>query len=471
MFSPNRIRVIAFLASWAQPAAAVIAQDAASGPRGGAPALQPLEAAIAAGNWIRHHQIENERGMVWPTVPDESPDVQRNLYSGTPGIILFFLELGRATGDESWTADAKRGADDLIASLPETHEGADFGLWTGLAGQAFTLHRVYVATGEEKYLQGARRGLELIRAGAVADEDGAGVHWNEVTDIIGGTAGIGLFLLYAADAMEEPGMLDLAIKAGDHLISRGRSVDLPLGGTGLKWSMTDEFPRLMPNFSHGTAGISYFLVSLHDELKTRGLLRDDRFLDAGTDGAQYVVSISDPSNGGFLVFHHEPEGEDLYYLGWCHGPVGTARLIYRLAIVSESESLGTVVGRCARSIMTSGIPDQRTPGFWDNVGPCCGSAGVAEFFLKMSTLYQKPEYEVFARAMHEDIMKRATRVDLPDGKVGLKWIQAEHRVRPEFLQAQTGYMQGASGIGLWLLRLHAFDTGKDFDLRFPDSPY
>ena len=30
------------------------------------------------------------------------------------------------------------------------------------------------------------------------------------------------------------------------------------------------------------------------------------------------------------VFHHEPDGEDLFYLGWCHGPVGTARLFYRL---------------------------------------------------------------------------------------------------------------------------------------------
>ncbi|MCZ6836972.1 MAG: lantibiotic modifying-like protein, partial [Planctomycetota bacterium] len=62
-------------------------------------------------------------------------------------------------------------------------------------------------------------------------------------------------------------------------------------------------------------------------------------------------------------------------------------------------------------------------------------------------------------------------VDLPDGMVGLKWIQAEHRSRPELLQAQTGYMQGASGIGLWMLRLDAFETGREFNLRFPDSPY
>ena len=43
--------------------------------------------------------------------------------------------------------------------------------------------------------------------------------------------------------------------------------------------------------------------------------------------------------------------------------------------------------------------------------------------------------------------------------------------RPDFLQAQTGYMQGAAGVGLWLLQLDAAQRGREFTLRFPDSPY
>ena len=54
---------------------------------------------------------------------------------------------------------------------------------------------------------------------------------------------------------------------------------------------------------------------------------------------------------------------------------------------------------------------------------------------------------------------------------GIKWIQAEHRVRPEFLQAQTGLMQGAAGIGLWLLRLDAFDHSGVPKVIFPDDPF
>ena len=38
---------------------------------------------------------------------------------------------------------------------------------------------------------------------------------------------------------------------------------------------------------------------------------------------------------------------------------------------------------------------------------------------------------------------------------GLKWIQAEHRLHPDRLTAQTGLMQGAAGVGLTLLRLDA----------------
>lgn len=433
----------------------------------------PLDAAIAAGSWIRHHEIETAHGIAWPAVPDESQDVVRNLYSGTPGVILFFLELGKATGDESWIDDAKRGADDLVASLPETLQGHDAGLWTGVAGQGFALHRVFLATNDEQYLEGARRVVDLLVNGAIEEEDGTGAHWNEVTDVIGGTAGIGLFLLYAADEMGANEALAPAEKAGERLVSEGRDVELAGGGRALKWAMSDAFPRLMPNFSHGTAGVCYYLATLDQALKARGRLEDDHFLNAARAGARYLLAIGDRRHGGLRIFHDEPDNEELYYLGYCHGPVGTARLFHRLAEAGGDPRWQLWAERGARSILTSGIPDQRPDGFWANVGPCCGSAGVAEFFLALHALDARPEYEVFARAMHEDIMQRATRVELPgaDETIGLKWIQAEHRVRPGFLQAQTGYMQGASGVGLWLLRLHAFDEDEAFDLRLPDSPY
>ena len=68
--------------------------------------------------------------------------------------------------------------------------------------------------------------------------------------------------------------------------------------------------------------------------------------------------------------------------------------------------------------------------------------------------------------MTADLLARATR-----DTSGTRWVQAEHRVRPEQLVAQTGFMQGAAGIGMWLLRLDGQERGRAPFVRFPDSPW
>ena len=42
-------------------------------------------------------------------------------------------------------------------------------------------------------------------------------------------------------------------------------------------------------------------------------------------------------------------------------------------------------------------------------------------------------------------------------------------MRPELLSVQTGWMQGAAGIGHWLLVLDAFDRGRAVAVRLPDD--
>src|SRR5205807_1241529 len=54
---------------------------------------------------------------------------------------------------------------------------------------------------------------------------------------------------------------------------------------------------------------------------------------------------------------------------------------------------------------------------------------------------------------------------------GLRWIQAEHRVKPELLVAQTGWMQGAAGVGHMFLRMDAVDRHRKLSIRMPDSPF
>lgn len=44
-------------------------------------------------------------------------------------------------------------------------------------------------------------------------------------------------------------------------------------------------------------------------------------------------------------------------------------------------------------------------------------------------------------------------------------------MRPDEVAAQTGYEQGAAGIGLFLLEMHALDSGRAYAPRLPDDPF
>jgi lantibiotic modifying enzyme len=407
------------------------------------------EAAFEAAKWIRSSAIHADQSTVWPSDPLDPKSVNESLYSGTSGIVLFFLEASRS-GNSDFLTDAKAGADHLLTVL---HNEKDAGLYTGISGIAFALIEAFKITGDPKYRAAAVRCISSLEQ--QAKSVGKGIEWNETTDIISGGAGIGLFLLYAARELNQPAYRALATKAGERLMELARKEKV-----GLKWAMSPSFSRLMPNFSHGTAGIAYFLATLYKETGRR------EFFDAAVAGAQYLQSIAKTEGDVCLVFHNEPEGKDLFYLGWCHGPTGTARLFYRLYQITRERSWMDWVRKSARAVMASGIPEKQTPGFWNNVSQCCGSAGVAEFFLNLYKVTRDAQYLEFSKRVTQHLLTRSTR-----DNSGLRWIQAEHRVKPELLIAQTGYMQGASGIGMLLLHLDAFEQGKKPSIGFLDSPF
>ena len=408
------------------------------------------DVAINAAKWIRSTRVETLFGYAWLSDPNDPKSISTSLYTGSPGVILFMLELHQATGDAAYLDQARRGADELMTKIPSETR---MGFYEGVAGLGFTLGETWRATRDEKYRKAALSTVRIL--GDKAETVGRGVQWNNSTDIISGSAGIGLFLLYAADTLKDEAAPWLAVRAADRLLQLG----IPDQG-GTKWAMDPAVERKMPNFSHGTAGIAYFLARLHKATGGR------RFLEGALSGARYLQAIAKTEGDICLVPHNQPDGLDLYYLSWCHGPAGTARLFYQLAQTTGDKSWMSWVEKSARGVLTSGIPEQRTPGFWNNVGQCCGSAGVAQFMLDLHGVTRDTKYLAFAEKMTADLLARATR-----DEQGTRWVQAEHRVRPELLIAQTGYMQGAAGIGTWLLRLDAQQRKRTPFVRFPDSPW
>ena len=431
------------------------AQQTPATPRDGTGvATRPyLAEAQGAAKWLRAVAIPATTGLRWAATP--GPDAQGvdNLYSGAAGVVLFFLELHHATGLPSDLEPARQGAHALAVRIDTTQ---DAGLYTGLAGTGFVMTEVWKATKDTFYRDAANRVVDRLKA--MAKPVGDGVEWSPVSDIISGTSGIGLYLLYAARELNRPDAKQLAEAAGRRLIAQQMTVD-----GGVKWAMMPAKPtRLYPNFSHGTAGVAYFLATLGQDTNNR------EYTAAALAGAAYLLKVAKTDGDVCLVFHHEPEadGLDLYYLSWCHGPAGTARLFHRLAAVTADRAWRDWVGRAANGIRKSGIPEQRTPGFWNNVGQCCGSVGVAEFFLSYHQETKDAGAFAFARELTKEITAKATRDDQ-----GTRWIHAEHRVQPGNIGAQTGWMQGAAGIGAWYLRLDAFERGKKPLIRFPDAPW
>lgn len=411
-----------------------------------------LETAINAAHWIEASRIETAHGITWPADPADPESVGATLYSHSPGVVLFLLELYYTTGDSKHLERACSGADHLEA-LQGLEQEAGAGLYTGTSGILFCLAETFRASGRSKYREAAIRVLETIHQSA--QSVGSGLTWSPVTDIISGTAGTGLTLLYADSALTGTDSTAIAAGAGRSLLDLAR----PESG-GLKWPMADEYPRLMPNFSHGTAGVSYFLASLYEATGDR------EFLDAAIAGAMYLRAVARTEADTFSVFHNEPDGLDLYYLGWCHGPPGTARLFYKLAKLTGDADWMTVVHQAANTILQSGIPEQETHGFWNNVSQCCGHVGVGDFFLSLHRASGNASYLEFAERVTSDLLRRASR-----GADGVCWVQAEHRTRPELLAAQTGYMQGAAGIGTYFLHLDALERDVEPAITLPDTPF
>lgn len=409
------------------------------------PRLSSVDAARKAERWIARSRIRTTTGIAWPADPLRPAGLDRALYNGTPGVVLFLLELHHATNDAAVLAEAALGADDLIAHIEST---ADAGLYTGLAGMAFVISETARATGDPKYKAAAERARARVAQLPIPDS----------TDIISGSAGIGLFLLAA-------GEVDAAARHAARLVSLGQ----PSHG-GLKWAVAPNIRNLYPNFSHGTAGVAYFLATLYERT------RDERLIDAALAGHRYLNAVAvwgdAPAVPGEIarrrilkVFHHEPGGENLFYLSWCHGPAGTARLYQRLASVTGDKIFADRVHHCARAIIDAGVPEVRSPGYWNNISQCCGDAGVGEFFIALDAAQPNAEYRRMVERIERHILARATE----EGD-GLKWIQAEHRVRPELLIAQTGFMQGAAGVGAFFLHADGLRRGRQPFVRFPDSP-
>lgn len=422
-------------------------------------AESPLSVSVEAARWIRSAAVDDGRGgRRWRANPDPrgpaaAPGPSPSLYSGTAGVVLFFLELAAATGDDGYLEDAAGGARHLAA----TWRGqADLSFHHGLSGVMFALAEAGWATGEDLFETEAAAIADHVMRGARSIDGGLGWTGDPAQR---GDGGIILALLHASGILGVPAYREIAVEAGRRITA------LAVPGHRFGGGACPDLPpdAVTPGFLAGTAGTAFLLARLY------GVTGEVRFLGAARRGADFVRAVSTVTERCALVPHHLPQGRDLHYLGFCSGSAGVARMFYELYRVTGDAGELDWVERLARGVVHRGAPARRGGGHWNVACQCCGTAGLLELFVGLWAATGRPVHLELARDLGRDLAGGATR---HDGR-GARWYQAYRRLRPWEITADTGYMIGAAGIGAALLHLDAATRPKEARRLIlpPDNPF
>jgi lantibiotic modifying enzyme len=318
-------------------------------------------------------------------------------------------------------------------------------LYFGLAGMAVALHSVHGVTRDLGAQSNAVRALQRIR------DRFDGERWGDPFEMLAGNAGIALGALYLGD-------LDLAVMAVTPYLEAAEAT-----AAGVQWQHRKGVGARLHHISHGTLGIVQALAAVGAATG-----RSD-FVELGLAGAADVVSRNETPDDGFLVPHsdppYRPELIERVSYGWCHGPAGDAQVFRLLAAVTANAEWMNLTDLCWHTVVTSGIPERIRPGFWDNSGRCCGTAGVLAF--ASDRYVERGEEPSFSRALVDDICARAT-IDA----TGARWSNVEHRTTPSTLEPRMGWAMGNAGIIRELLRFSRLERGgfPDYFVAWPDQP-
>src|SRR5882724_1138616 len=158
-----------FMGTSSRAALAASATLPASGARANEPQPGPsidyLDAAKSTAAWIRSAAVKTDVGTFWRPEPDHAERVKtispaNGIYSGNAGIVLFFLQLAKATQDDSYLEDAKAGADRIAATwndpaMQDASPSRNLGFYSGTPGVGFTLAEVWKTTQDSRYREAA----------------------------------------------------------------------------------------------------------------------------------------------------------------------------------------------------------------------------------------------------------------------------------------------------------------------------
>ena len=438
-----------------------------------------LKAAIKTADFINQYIVEvDEETLYFKEVNENKIEVDLGIYSGNAGIIIFYLELYKATLDKQYLETAKKAGNYLIKTLKardlyeETlgllgleYPKAQWNFTSGYTGIAFVLAEIHKQTHEDKYLQAVETITnELLKA---AEETTEGIIWTGESGMLA-DGGILLYLIHISKVYNNDKWHEAALKAGYHIKSTVKIVDedkVKFDPFNQKYlaelnGLDPNIAYEWPNWEYGTPGTAYIMAKLYQETQ------DETFLDLAIKGANYVSSIADPiGENGQLVPYRLPDLSDLYFMSYCHGPVGDSRVYELLYEITRDDKYRKEVEKFANGILNTNAPNVHSEGYWHFYGQCCGTAGMIEFFIDLNKEWPDDKFSKLTYEAGEKILSEGV-LDTD----GAKWPQAFWRVDPSHITIDLGYFDGAAGIAVSLIHIYQAAKGNYDFINFPGKP-
>jgi lantibiotic modifying enzyme len=285
-------------------------------------------------------------------------------------------------------------------------------------------------------LHGAGAGITyfLTKLACTTDDDRVGAAARQAARFVASSPHDGRFGFYTGYAGLVLAVQHAATSLDDADLERLADAAQPTAG-GIEWPAWPDGRGPWQELFHGTAGIALVAAEIGRldlagaagrRLVGLGLSADaGRWWRSRPDDHQPAPNIAHGTAGIAYALatlgERTGDGRDPYSLGCCSGPPGLGCLFLRLASLTGDDAWTEWALRCARAVRSSGLPTRLYPGFWDNVGQ--------------------------------------------------RWHNIEHTAADPVLPAQTGWMQGAAGIGASLLRAYRVLTDGTAGPWLPSWPF
>ena len=303
-----------------------------------------------------------------------------NVYAGSAGIALFLAELARATGDSTFAAVARAGAEHTLVANRDTLLRHGIGFYTGITGVAHAVLRIGDVLKEQSLVERALALAATLPAHSALP----------ATDVLSGWAGAA------------PAVLDLCARHPNADIER---FAMQLGEKLLALAPRDASPGtppLLTGFAHGAAGYAWALAELYAHTN------DEPFRIAAQRFLEYERLFYDEAEQNWQDLRNDSADDSArpsFSMSWCNGAPGIALARVRTQQILNSPEYGQeaeIALLRTASAVHQAIRSPDAPDF--SLGH--GAAGLADVLLTADQLTESTRFHALVRELADVGMKR-----------------------------------------------------------------